>query len=61
VFRANHFKASSELGKPGAQVHFVFKLLENIVVVEVGVREQAVEAANDHHQVGGGRLRNRDS
>jgi len=54
VLCTDHFEASSELSKPGAQMHFVLELLEDVVVVEIGVCEQAVQAANDHHQVGGG-------
>eukprot|EP00354_Favella_ehrenbergii_P011544 CAMPEP_0170463940 /NCGR_PEP_ID=MMETSP0123-20130129/8857_1 /TAXON_ID=182087 /ORGANISM="Favella ehrenbergii, Strain Fehren 1" /LENGTH=150 /DNA_ID=CAMNT_0010729485 /DNA_START=186 /DNA_END=638 /DNA_ORIENTATION=+ len=48
---ADHVEAVAEVGEAGAQVHLVLELLEDFVMVEVRVREQAVQAPHDVVQV----------
>ena len=39
------------MGKPGTEVHLVFKLLIDVIVMVVGVSKETIEAATDVMQV----------
>ena len=39
---AHHVEAVAEVSESGAQVHLILKLLENLCMVEVGVRKETV-------------------
>ena len=46
-FLRHHAKVSRKLRKAAAKVHFSFEFLEDVSVVEEGVREEAVESPHD--------------
>lgn len=47
----HHFELAAEVSEPGAEMHLVFKLLEDFCVVEVSVREESVETTHNVVQV----------
>ena len=50
LFR-HHTEDLAEMGKPGTEVHLVFKLLIDVIVMVVGVSKETIEAATDVMQV----------
>ena len=51
LVRRHHIEATREMRESGTQVHLVFKLLINLIVMEVGVSKKSVEATHDIVQV----------
>ena len=59
LVRGHHIEPPREVGEPGTQVHLIFELLVNLIVMEVSVGEKPVEAPHDIMQVLLGVLRDR--
>lgn len=50
LFR-HHTEDFAEVGKPGTEVHLVFKLLVDVIVMVVSVSKKTIKAATDVMQV----------
>ena len=48
---AHHVETVTEVGEPRTKMHLVLELLEDLIVVEVGVRKETVKAARNVVQV----------
>ena len=43
----HHLEPSAEVGKAGAEMHFIFEFFKDLVMMEVGVCKKTIEATNN--------------